>query len=68
MNIKCPVCQKQASFQFVGSHWRLICLVRYCEAYFYINGNSEEEILAKIKAIRRKSRKEPKQLKRRKEK
>ena len=56
MVIKCPVCQKQASFQFVGSHWRLICLTRYCEAYFYINGNNEEEILAKIKAIRRKEK------------
>ena len=56
MKVYCPFCRKQLQFQFVGSHWRLICLNRDCEGYCYINGLNEEEILAKIKTKRRKEK------------
>ena len=49
---RCPFCGEWMQFQFVGSHWKLGCLTRYCDGYCYFNGLNEEDIIQKLEKLK----------------
>jgi len=50
----CKFCPDPMQFQCIGARWKLGCLNPDREGYCYIYGNNEEDIIRKIKNIRRK--------------